>query len=177
MRRIALAIITPVIAVALVALAHPALASASTHLCNVNGTRYCLGDTNITIGFTVVQKNPSGDNARDITVTNIDGNCPVLYDGAACERVYLSYTTNGDRIISTSDTPDACSDVEVGSPSASTGSVWFQETESGTLHVEYVSQMCHNANAGDLMMGDNNHGDSWVTSGKGNGSYWTLDYY
>jgi hypothetical protein len=152
-----------------------AIASASTHLCNVNGTRYCFGDANIVVGYTVVQKNPSGDNARDITVTDIDSNCPVLYDGSACDRVYLSYFT-GNRLISTSDSPGACSDIEIGTTNASTGSVWFRETETSG-NVEFVSQMCYNNNAPDLAMGDNNHGDNWITSTKQSGFYWTLGFF
>src|SRR5690349_624978 len=132
---------------AFTAYAPAAPASSTLVLCNVNGTRYCLGDTNIIEGNNVVQKSPSGDNARYIDVTPIDSNCPVLYDGAACERVYLSYNVDGDRILSHSGSPDECDTVRVGSPSASTGAVWFQEIEAGSLHYEYVSQMCHNANA------------------------------
>jgi hypothetical protein len=133
-------------------------------VCTHNGNPECFGDDGgIYTGDRMVQEKLA--DARNITWTRIDSNCGGQY---LCERAYLSFSVNGDRIGVLNAGCDGSAYVR--NPGEGTGTVWWDfPTSSGTDIIE--SQLCQPF----VLETDNNDEARWITGNQTAGLYWQLD--
>lgn len=142
-------------------------AAVHTKVCTHNGLNFCLGITNLVIGNNVVQKADS--QARFMDLITIDGNCTVA-GAPVCTRVYMEFY-NGDRARSTS---NCGPNVVVGSPTESTGVVWWWAQFSSGIS-QFLNQNCGASDATGVIEGNNTNDIAWEVGGFDPGEYWNMD--